>query len=150
MAGLASSGVDVLRLGVIPTPGVAYLTGALDADFGVVLSASHNPAADNGIKFFGRGGVKLSDETEDEIEAVMNGGVRQAAGSPVFGRVTDAYSAHETYLDHLLATLPSADGTAAAARAAGCRGLRAWRRVQHRAARAAPGGRRGDRDRRRA
>ena len=112
VAGLASSGVDVLRLGVIPTPGVAYLTGALDADFGVVLSASHNPAADNGIKFFGRGGVKLSDETEDEIEAVMNGGVRQAAGSPVFGRVTDAYSAHETYLDHLLATLPSADGTA--------------------------------------
>jgi phosphoglucosamine mutase len=112
VAGLASSGVDVLRLGVIPTPGVAYLTGALDADFGVVLSASHNPAADNGIKFFGRGGVKLPDQTEDEIEAVMNGGVRPAAVSPVFGRVTDAYSAHETYLDHLLATLPSADGQA--------------------------------------
>ncbi|TVZ07274.1 phosphoglucosamine mutase [Trebonia kvetii] len=110
VAGLASSGVDVLRLGVIPTPGVAYLTGALDADFGVVLSASHNPAADNGIKFFGRGGVKLPDETEDEIEAVMNGGERPASASPVFGRVTDAYSAHETYLDHLLATLPSADG----------------------------------------
>ena len=50
----------MLRLGVIPTPGVAYLTGALNADFGVVLSASHNPAADNGIKFFGRGGVKLA------------------------------------------------------------------------------------------
>ena len=110
VAGLASSGVDVLRLGVIPTPGVAYLTGALDADFGVVLSASHNPAADNGIKFFGRGGVKLPDETEDEIEAVMNGGGRPASASPVFGRVTDAYSAHETYLDHLLATVPSADG----------------------------------------
>jgi phosphoglucosamine mutase len=110
VAGLASSGVDVLRLGVIPTPGVAYLTGALDADFGVVLSASHNPAADNGIKFFGRGGVKLPDETEDEIETVMNGGARSAAAFPVFGRVTDAYSAHETYLDHLLATLPSADG----------------------------------------
>jgi phosphoglucosamine mutase len=109
VAGLASSGVDVLRLGVIPTPGVSYLTGALDADFGVVLSASHNPAADNGIKFFGRGGVKLADETEDEIEAVM-GGVRHSSGAPVFGRVTEAYSAHETYLDHLLATLPSADG----------------------------------------
>jgi phosphoglucosamine mutase len=112
VAGLASSGVDVLRLGVIPTPGVAYLTGALDADFGVVLSASHNPAADNGIKFFGRGGVKLPDATEDAIEAVMNGGARPPSGprTPVFGRVTDAYSAHETYLDHLLATLPSEDG----------------------------------------
>jgi phosphoglucosamine mutase len=112
VAGLASSGVDVLRLGVIPTPGVAYLTGALKADFGVVLSASHNPAADNGIKFFGPGGVKLSDETEDEIEA----GLRAADGRPAragmaaagFGRITDAYSAHETYLDHLLASLPVA------------------------------------------
>ena len=109
VAGLASSGVDVLRLGVIPTPGVAYLTGALDADFGVVLSASHNPAADNGIKFFGRGGVKLPDETEDEIDAAMSGGERSSSCT-AFGRVTDAYSAHENYLDHLLATLPSADG----------------------------------------
>ena len=56
VAGLASSGVDVLRLGVVPTPAVAYLTKSLDADFGVVLSASHNPAPDNGIKFFARGG----------------------------------------------------------------------------------------------
>src|ERR1700749_4608241 len=64
VAGLASVGIDVLRLGVIPTPGVAYLTGALDAAFGVVISGSHNPAADNGIKFFGRGGVKLPDATE--------------------------------------------------------------------------------------
>src|ERR1700744_4967187 len=71
VAGLASSGVDVLRLGVIPTPAVAYLTGALNADFGVVLSASHNPAADNGIKFFGRAGVKLPDQTEDQIEAQL-------------------------------------------------------------------------------
>jgi phosphoglucosamine mutase len=105
----------VLRLGVIPTPGVAYLTGALNADFGVVLSASHNPAADNGIKFFGRSGVKLPDEIEDEIEARMRAvgdGVPAAslAGDhfPLgFGRVTDAYSAHETYLDHLLASLPT-------------------------------------------
>ena len=107
VAGLASSGVDVLRLGVIPTPGVAYLTGALNADFGVVLSASHNPAADNGIKFFGRAGVKLPDETEDAIEARL----LSARGRDlhyVFGRVTDAYSAHETYLDHLLASLPAA------------------------------------------
>src|SRR5215831_4120898 len=61
VAGLASAGVDVLRLGIIPTPGVAYLTGALDAAFGVVISASHNPAADNGIKLFARGGFKLPD-----------------------------------------------------------------------------------------
>jgi phosphoglucosamine mutase len=109
VAGLASNGVDVLRLGVIPTPGVAYLTGALDADFGVVLSASHNPAADNGIKFFGRGGVKLPDATEDEIEAGLreHGKARRGDVTPgEFGRVTDAYSAHETYLDHLLASLP--------------------------------------------
>jgi phosphoglucosamine mutase len=112
VAGLASSGVDVHRLGVIPTPGVAYLTCALNADFGVVLSASHNPAADNGIKFFGRGGIKLADETEDEIEAalpaVRGGPARPDSGQAAaagFGRVTDAYSANETYLDHLLATL---------------------------------------------
>jgi phosphoglucosamine mutase len=113
VAGLASLGVDVHRLGVIPTPGVAHLTGALNADFGVVLSASHNPAADNGIKFFGRGGVKLADEIEDEIEdalhAVRGGRARaDTAHAPAgFGRVTDAYSANETYLDHLLATLSS-------------------------------------------
>ena len=118
VAGLASSGIDVLRLGVIPTPGVAYLTGALDADFGVVLSASHNPATDNGIKFFGRTGIKLPDETEDAIEArlrAIGDGTtpRNSAGGPRplgFGRVTDAYSAHETYLDHLLASLPIGAG----------------------------------------
>ena len=113
VAGLSSSGVDVLRLGIIPTPAVAYLTGALNADFGVVLSASHNPAADNGIKFFGRAGVKLPDEAEDHIEARLPGvgqSARLADQRPAlgFGRVTDAYSAHETYLDHLLATLPAA------------------------------------------
>ncbi|MDX6341168.1 MAG: phosphoglucosamine mutase [Trebonia sp.] len=105
----------MLRLGVIPTPGVAYLTGALNADFGVVLSASHNPAADNGIKFFGRSGVKLPDELEDQIEALLRAaGDGAPTASPAgdlsplgFGRVTDAYSAHETYLDHLLASLPA-------------------------------------------
>src|SRR5215813_15441521 len=86
LAGLASSGVDVLMLGVIPTPGVAYLTGALDAAFGVVISASHNPAPDNGIKFFGRGGVKLPDATEDAIEARLG----EAATTREFGRVSDA------------------------------------------------------------
>ncbi|MGB6579405.1 MAG: phosphoglucosamine mutase, partial [Streptosporangiaceae bacterium] len=105
VAGLASTGVDVLRLGIIPTPGVAYLTGALGAAFGVVISASHNPARDNGIKFFGPGGVKLRDATEDEIEA------RLGIAGPVpdggeFGRVSDAGAEHQRYLDHLLATLP--------------------------------------------
>ena len=68
VAGLASAGVDVVRLGVIPTPGVAYLVGAMGADLGVMLSASHNPMPDNGIKFFARGGVKLDDAIEDMIE----------------------------------------------------------------------------------
>jgi len=105
VAGLAGAGVGVLRLGVLPTPGVAYLTGALAADFGVVISASHNPAEDNGIKFFGPHGVKLPDAVEDEIEAVL------ASGIPVttreFGRVTDATAEHGRYVDYLLNTLPS-------------------------------------------
>jgi phosphoglucosamine mutase len=108
VAGLASTGADVLRLGVIPTPGVAYLTGALDADFGVVISASHNPAADNGIKFFGRGGVKLPDATEDAIEAQLKAAQLEVVPSPTaeFGRIRDAAAEHGRYLDHLLATLP--------------------------------------------
>jgi phosphoglucosamine mutase len=85
VAGLAASGVDVIRLGVIPTPGVAYLTSALGADLGVVLSASHNPAQDNGIKFFARGGVKLPDEVEDAIEARIGHG-QPASPRPDGGR----------------------------------------------------------------
>ena len=111
VAGLASAGVDVLRLGVMPTPGVAYLTEALGADFGVVISASHNPAQDNGIKFFGRGGVKLPDAVEDEIEAASG---RPAAASTGFGRVSDASATQERYLDHLLSTLPAEPGRALA------------------------------------
>ncbi len=120
VAGLASAGVDVLRLGVIPTPGVAYLTGALGAAFGVVISASHNPARDNGIKFFGPGGVKLPDATEDDIEAQLGTAqrgtaqrgtaqLRKAGPTPdgaEFGRVSDGSAEHERYLDHLLGTLP--------------------------------------------
>ena len=105
VAGLASTGVDVLRLGIIPTPGVAYLTGALGAAFGVVISASHNPARDNGIKFFGPGGVKLPDATEDEIEARLGIAEPMPDGGE-FGRVSDASAEHQRYLDHLLATLP--------------------------------------------
>jgi len=103
VAGLASAGVDVRRLGVIPTPGVAYLTEALGAAFGVVISASHNPAQDNGIKFIGRGGVKLPDAVEDEIEDRLGSRLQVTA----FGRVSDARAEQDRYLDHLLSTLPA-------------------------------------------
>jgi phosphoglucosamine mutase len=116
VAGLAQSGTDVLRLGVIPTPGVAYLTDALGADYGVMLSASHNPAPDNGIKFFARGGMKLPDHVEDEIETRMTAsdespaGLVTGPGIPAggFGRVRDAAAEAERYLAHLLSTLGSA------------------------------------------
>jgi phosphoglucosamine mutase len=118
VAGLAASGVDVVRLGVVPTPAVAHLTAALDAEFGVVLSASHNPAPDNGIKFFARGGVKLPDPVEDEIEARLVGlnGSSALSHGPVgvpaygFGRVTDAADQGERYITHLLSTLPVSPG----------------------------------------
>src|SRR5690606_587725 len=68
-AGLASAGADVMRVGVLPTPGVAFLVGELAADLGVMISASHNPMPDNGVKLFAAGGHKLPDAIEDEIEA---------------------------------------------------------------------------------
>jgi len=115
VAGLASAGVDVLRLGVIPTPGVAYLTGALGAAFGVVISASHNPAQDNGIKFFGPGGVKLPDAVEDQIEDRLYHQRGQGRGTSArFGRVSDAGAEQERYLDHLLGTLSAGPGRALA------------------------------------
>ena len=80
--------MDVVRLGVLPTPAVAYLTIALQADFGVMLSASHNPVPDNGIKFFARGGLKLDDEVEDAIEARLQEPWERPVGAAV-GRVTD-------------------------------------------------------------
>ncbi|BDP99855.1 phosphoglucosamine mutase [Aquiluna sp. KACHI24] len=103
-AGLASSGVDVFDAGVIPTPGAAYLTADLDADFGVMISASHNSAPDNGIKFFSRGGHKLPDATEDKIEAAL-GSALTPIGSEV-GRVTRFADAEDRYLLHLLGTIP--------------------------------------------
>ncbi|MEA5119280.1 MAG: phosphoglucosamine mutase, partial [Propionicimonas sp.] len=104
VAGLASSGVDVVRLDIVPTPGVAFLVGELDADLGVMLSASHNPAPDNGIKFFARGGVKLDDDLEDAIEASMGERWQRPTGAGV-GRVTDDHGAYETYVAHLVASL---------------------------------------------
>ena len=109
VAGLAGNGVDVIRLGVIPTPGVAHLTGALAADFGVMLSASHNPAPDNGIKFFAAGGLKLPDDIEDEIEARMAklADADDTWGVPAagFGRVREGSGEAERYLAHLLSTV---------------------------------------------
>jgi phosphoglucosamine mutase len=105
VAGLASSGVDVLRLGVLPTPAVAYLTSALGADLGVMLSASHNPAPDNGIKFFTRGGFKLPDAVENEIENRLGEKWDRPVG-PSVGRVREAYGEADRYVTHLLGTLP--------------------------------------------
>jgi phosphoglucosamine mutase len=109
VAGLAESGTDVLRLGVIPTPGVAYLTDMLGADFGGMLSASHNPAPDNGIKFFARGGLKLPDHVEDEIEARMAAQAAVPGGPGIppagFGRVRESGGEAERYLAYLLATV---------------------------------------------
>ncbi len=101
VAGLASAGVDVVRVGVVPTPGVAYLTGALGFDFGVMLSASHNPMPDNGIKFFSRGGAKLDDALEDAIEERLGESwPRPSAGG--VGRVADDLSLLESYVAHLV------------------------------------------------
>src|ERR1700742_4096661 len=104
VSGLASAGVDVLRLRVLPTPGVAYLTDALGADVGVVISASHNPMPDNGIKFLARGGVKLDDSLEREIEALLGEPWERPVGADV-GTVTPYARSVEEYSDHLLRTV---------------------------------------------
>ncbi len=101
IAGLTSEGVDALRVGVLPTPAVAYLTGAYDADFGVMISASHNPMPDNGIKIFGPGGHKLDDETEDQIEELVAAGPGLRPVGAGIGRVIDAEDAAERYLRHV-------------------------------------------------
>jgi phosphoglucosamine mutase len=105
VAGLASAGADVLRVGVLPTPAVAFLTADFGADLGVVLSASHNPMPDNGIKLFARGGHKLPDEIESEIEAVLGAPGAHPTGAAI-GRVRDAGDAAERYIAHLLGAVP--------------------------------------------
>jgi phosphoglucosamine mutase len=105
-AGLAASGVDVYDAGVIPTPATAFLTADFSADFGVMISASHNPAPDNGIKFFASGGHKLADEVEDQIEAAMNSKALSPMGSSV-GRVQRFADAEDRYIVHLLGAIPN-------------------------------------------
>lgn len=104
VAGLASAGVDVYRVGVLPTPGVAYLVAESGADLGVMISASHNPMPDNGIKFFSKGGEKLDDTLEAAIEARLKEGWDRPTGRNV-GRVINDDSAAERYMFHLLSSL---------------------------------------------
>ena len=105
-AGLASSGVDVFDAGVLPTPATAFLTADLNADFGVMISASHNPAPDNGIKFFAYGGHKLPDSLEDRIEAAMSEPKLAPLGAGV-GHIQRFADAEDRYLVHLLGSLPN-------------------------------------------
>jgi phosphoglucosamine mutase len=104
VAGLASAGVDVFRVGVLPTPAIAYLVAESGADLGVMLSASHNAMPDNGIKFFARGGGKLDDAVEAEIEKRLGETWERPTGRDV-GRVVNDESAAERYLFHLLSSL---------------------------------------------
>ena len=105
MAGLASAGVDVLDAGMLPTPALAFLTADLGADLGVMLSASHNPMPDNGIKFFARGGHKLDDAVEDAIEARMEEPWERPTGAAV-GRIRRLEDGAARYVRHLLTALP--------------------------------------------
>ena len=104
VAGLASAGVDVYKVGVLPTPAIAHLVASTGADLGVMISASHNPMPDNGIKFFAKGGGKLDDALEAAIEARLNEPWDRPIGREV-GRVIFDESASERYIYHLLSTL---------------------------------------------
>lgn len=106
VAGLTASGCNVTRLGVIPTPGVAYLTVRLHADAGVVISASHNPFEHNGIKIFSAEGFKLSDALEEEMERlILQEGELPTRTHENLGQVMDGGFLAEQYLDHLASTI---------------------------------------------
>jgi phosphoglucosamine mutase len=108
VAGLASAGAEVLRAGVLPTPAIAHLTASTGADLGVMISASHNPMPDNGIKLFSRGGHKLPDAVEAAIEQAITAGDttgHRPTGAGI-GRVRDLAGAGDTYVEHLLSTVP--------------------------------------------
>lgn len=106
-AGLTAAGVDVVLVGILPTPAVAYLTGAYGAALGVMISASHNPMPDNGIKIFAAGGHKLDDEIEDRIEAAIAAGPSRRPTGAGIGRVDVAFDATSRYLAHLANALDS-------------------------------------------
>ncbi|RRQ26071.1 phosphoglucosamine mutase [Rhodococcus sp. Eu-32] len=102
IAGLTASGVDVVDVGVLPTPAVAYLTASYDAALGVMISASHNPMPDNGIKIFASGGHKLEDDVENRIESLIAGdGELPAPTGAAIGRVRVDADAGEKYVEHL-------------------------------------------------
>jgi len=105
VAGLASAGADAVRVGVLPTPAVAVLVDALGADLGVMISASHNPMPDNGIKLFAAGGHKLPDAIEAEVERGLVGDRARPTGAAI-GRVRDLPDAEDRYVGHLLGVLP--------------------------------------------
>lgn len=106
VAGLASAGATVVRLGVLPTPAVARLTAQLGADLAVMISASHNPMPDNGIKLFAAGGHKLPDELEDAVERAVRGQARKPRPiGAAIGRVRDLPDATERYVSHLVASV---------------------------------------------
>ena len=104
VAGLTSAGVDVYRVGVVPTPAVAYLVASTGADLGVMISASHNPMPDNGIKLFQRGGEKLADEIEALVEARIGEPWQRPTGAAV-GRVINDDQLVDKYIEHLLSTI---------------------------------------------
>src|SRR4051812_32956363 len=107
VAGLLSIGAEVMRLGVISTPGVAYLTRVMNAQAGVMISASHNPVADNGIKFFGPDGFKLTDDQEAEIESLIDA-EEDTLPRPIggdIGSVTDYFEGGQKYISYLKQTV---------------------------------------------
>ena len=105
-AGLTSTGMNVLLLGPVPTPAVGYLTRSMRADLGIMISASHNPAKDNGIKFFGPDGFKLSDEAEAEIEAIVAGEIRLAQPQNI-GRARRIDDGLGRYVEYAKTTFPA-------------------------------------------
>ncbi|HLU54572.1 MAG TPA: phosphoglucosamine mutase [Pseudonocardia sp.] len=105
VAGLTSAGADAVRVGVLPTPAVAFLVADLGADFGVMISASHNPMPDNGIKLFAAGGHKLPDSVESAVEDGIGAAAERPTGAAI-GRVRDLADATERYRDHLLSVTP--------------------------------------------
>jgi phosphoglucosamine mutase len=104
VAGLTSAGVDVYRVGIVPTPAVAFLVATTGADLGVMISASHNPMPDNGIKLFQRGGEKLADDVEALVEARIGEPWQRPIGADV-GRVINSDQLIEKYIEHLLSTI---------------------------------------------